>query len=151
MKIKNAFILSFAIFLIACSSDAIPEGSELRSKTSGYNDLQQIAILIDHEVGDAAASNLNSCDLIPIGAKPCGGPWGYLVFSKEISNRNELETLAETYTELDHIRNIEEGRFSTCDIARVPALTIKEESCHGINGHAWNPGDILTRAGIDKD
>lgn len=151
MKINNLFLISSILLLAACSSDAIPEGSELLANLSDYNDLQQIAILIDHEVGDAAATTLSSCDMIPIGAKPCGGPWGYLVFSKEISNRNELETLAETYRELDHIRNMEEGRGSTCDIARAPTLTIKKGSCHGIEGHAWNPGDVLNWASVEID
>lgn len=147
---KLLFILSI-IFLTACSSDAIPDDSELMANISNYSELQQTAILIDQLVDDAAAPNLNSCDIIPIGAKPCGGPWGYLVFSKQISDKNELEELAEIYTELDHIRNLEEGRGSTCDIARVPTLKIKDGNCYGTYGHAWNPGDILKRAGIEND
>lgn len=149
--LKKLLIISSILFLISCSSDAIPEGSELLPKLSDYTDLQQTAILIDLEVDDAAASNLNSCDMIPIGAKPCGGPWGYLVFSKEISDKKSLEELAETYTELDHIRNIEEGRISTCEITGAPTLQIKEGSCHGTYGSAWNPGDVLWWAGIEVD
>jgi hypothetical protein len=106
-------------------------------------ELEEIARLIDMEVGDAEATNLSSCSTLPIGAKPCGGPWGYLVFSEEQSDPAVLEALIERYDKLDHKRNQEEGRVSTCELGSEPNLTLQEGSCYGEGRYAWNPGDIL--------
>ncbi len=113
-------------------------------------EIDEIARLIDMEVKDASASSVESCDLLPIGAKPCGGPWGYLVFSHEKSDGKVLKTLIDKYDELDHQRNLEEGRFSTCEIAAKPQLTLRDGTCHGEGNYAWNPGDILRFNDLDN-
>ncbi len=112
--------------------------------------INEVAELIDMNVGDAEAETLSSCKTIAIGTKPCGGPWGYLVYSEEQSDTQNLERLVKRYTELDSIRNVEEGRGSTCDMAREPKIELREGSCYGTEGHAWNPGDILEFNKINK-
>ena len=112
--------------------------------------IKEVAEIIDMKVGDAEAESLSSCTTIAIGAKPCGGPWGYLVYSDEQSDTQNLERLVKRYTELDSIRNIEEERGSTCDMAREPKIELRDGRCYGTEGHAWNPGDILRFNNITK-
>lgn len=111
--------------------------------------LEEVAVLIDDYVGNADADHISQCSTIPIGAKPCGGPWGHLVFSEKESNEIVLIQMADRYSELDSIRNIEEQRASTCDVATVPELTIVDGACRG-DRYAWNPGDILKFNNIDN-
>lgn len=112
--------------------------------------LEEISIEINAEVGDANAEDLSQCNILPIGAKPCGGPWGYLVYSTQESNTARLKTLIERYDKLDEIRNKEEGRNSTCDVSSPPELELRNGQCHGEGGYAWNPGFILEVNGIEE-
>lgn len=130
------------IFFISCEEISTGNFEELS--------LEEVAQLIDMEVGDANADVLNSCSTIAIGAKPCGGPWGYLVYSEEVSDPQKLNRLVERYNELDEIRMKEEGYASTCDIATEPNLKLETGSCRG-EGYAWNPGDILERHNLKNE
>ncbi|WP_372902691.1 hypothetical protein [Rhodohalobacter sp.] len=111
--------------------------------------IDEVAQLIDQEVGNARAESLSSCSVVAIGAKPCGGPWGYLVYSEEESDPEKLKLLVERYNELDEIRMKEEGYGSTCDYATEPTLTLENGSCHG-EGYAWNAGDIIERHNLNN-
>lgn len=60
------------------------------------------------------------CNFIAFGSKPCGGPWGYLVFSNAV----DLEFLtAEVleYNEMENQYNLETGAVSDCMAALPPS------------------------------
>ena len=135
------FILtSFLIFITSCE--------EISTDNFDNLSIDEVAQLIDQEVGNAPAESLSSCSVLAIGAKPCGGPWGYLVYSKEESDTERLKQLVKRYNELDEIRMKEEGYGSTCDYATEPTLSLENGSCHG-DGYAWNPGDIIDQHNLN--
>jgi len=135
------FILtSFLIFITSCE--------EITTDNFDNLSIDEVAQLIDQEVGNAPAESLSSCIVLAIGAKPCGGPWGYLVYSKEESDTERLKQLVKRYNELDEIRMKEEGYGSTCDYATEPTLSLENGSCHG-DGYAWNPGDIIDQHNLN--
>jgi hypothetical protein len=138
MKALSNFTIFFILTFILIVSTSCEEISP-----DNFDDLSidEIAELIDQEVGNAGAESLSSCSVLAIGAKPCGGPWGYLVYSKEYSDPEKLKRLVERYNELDEIRMKEEGYGSTCDYATEPTLSLENGSCHG-EGYAWNPGEV---------
>ncbi len=136
-KLTYSFLLFAFITTFAISCEEIT--TDLSNYDLSELDLKEVAQLIDKEVGEAKAQNISSCSTIPIGVKPCGGPWGHIVFSDEESNRDTLIKLVERYNELDQIRNEESNRGSTCDFATAPNLTIKDGSCYGEGRYAWNP------------
>jgi hypothetical protein len=127
-------IVSFSVLSIACAR----QDEDLTSKS-----IEEIARMIHNEIGTAEAESADRCDVIPIGVKPAGGPWGFLVFSTEQSDRARLEQLVERYNELDAERNTAEGGFSTADIATKPSVTLKNGICTGEGTYAWNSGDLL--------
>src|SRR6056297_2245330 len=136
------FILtSFLIFITSCE--------EITTDNFDNLSIDEVAQLIDQEVGNAPAESLSSCSVFAIGAKPCGGPWGYLVYSKEESDTERLKQLIKRYNELDEIRMKEEGYGSTCDYATEPTLSLENGSCRG-EGYAWNPGDIIERHNLNE-
>jgi hypothetical protein len=149
---RSILLLSIVgLFSLASCSDFLFFGdSDSSSKIEDMN-LEEAALAINNEVGSAKAEEVEYCRILPIGAKPCGGPWGYLVYSKEASNESRLKRLIERYDKLDEIRNIEEGLVSTCDVAQPPDLTVKNGSCKGEGAYAWNPGEILERNGIEDE
>lgn len=119
-------------FLFAFSSDREPHES-----------IEEVAVKINELVGDATASDAAYCEMMPIGVKPAGGPWGYLVYSSENTDTEELTRLVERYNELDAERNEGGDLFSTGDVATEPELHLAGNRCRGIGLYAWNPGFIL--------
>lgn len=125
-------------------------GSSANSSTDPTGQtIKEVAKMIHDEVGSARAETVDHCDIIPIGVKPAGGPWGYLVFSAEISDREYIEKLVEQYNKLDAERNRDNGLMSSADYATEPSLILTNGACKGDGQYAWNPGDILQRENID--
>lgn len=130
-----AAIITSAIFLLlGCAK----ENPELQDST-----IEQIAIMIHNEVGDAEASSSDRCEMIPIGVKPTGGPWGYLIYSTENTNKERLEELVNRYNELDMKRNQGEDAMSTADIATEPDISFEEGKCVGDGLYAWDTDYLL--------
>ncbi len=126
------------LLLLSTFGDMEKPGPDLQDKS-----IEEIAILINHEVGNAEADDVGQCNIIPIGVKPAGGPWGFLVYSSKNTDTEYLKTLVERYNKLDSERNIEEGGLSTGDYALEPELEIVRGECRGVGLYAWNPGYIL--------
>ncbi|WP_069132891.1 hypothetical protein [Rhodohalobacter halophilus] len=142
MNIPYSILISLTvsfIFLFTTACDEITSG-ELNELS-----IDEVAKLIEMEVGDAKANELSSCSTMAIGAKPCGGPWGYIVYSTEQSDTNKLQRLVDRYNELDDIRNREKGLGSMCDFATKPELELIGGQCHGDGHYAWNAGEISNR------
>ncbi|PWN06428.1 hypothetical protein [Rhodohalobacter mucosus] len=137
-------LITLSLCFTACARQ--DEDDDDLSDTS----IEEIARMIQQEVGSAQASSADQCDVIPIGVKPAGGPWGFLVFSSETSDRERLQELVERYNELDAARNEESGGFSTADIATRPPLILQNGVCTGEGPYAWNPGDILDFNDLDE-
>lgn len=130
-----AVIITTAIFLLlGCAR----ENPDLQNTT-----IEQVAIMIHNEVGNAEASSADRCEMMPIGVKPTGGPWGYLIYSSENADKERLEELVNRYNELDMKRNQGEDAMSTADIATEPDLTLQDGKCVGDGMYAWNTGDVL--------
>jgi hypothetical protein len=141
-SVLTVLFFSLIFTTLACSGG----NGDLSGKS-----IEEIARMINEEVGNAEAGSADRCDILPIGVKPAGGPWGYLVFSTETSDREKLEQLVERYNELDAERNREEGGMSTADFATEPKLTLRNGACHGDGPYAWNPGDILDFNNMERD
>lgn len=150
---RSTFLtIILSLFLInACGEESTTPVNEEQQKQRVINDLEQVALQINNLVGDASADQLQQCEMLPIGAKPCGGPWGYLIFSTADLDANTLETLVETYTELDHERNLLLGLASDCAYVGPPEIEFTDNKCRGIGRSAWNPGELLKINNIDDD
>lgn len=130
-----AAIFTTTIFLLlGCAR----ENPELQDHT-----LEQIVIMIHNEVGNAEAGSADRCEIMPIGVKPAGGPWGFLVYSSEQSDKERLEELVNRYNELDMERNQEEGGMSSADMATEPNVQLREGKCVGDGLYAWSADDLL--------
>ena len=150
MKKQLIYISLLTYLALTGCNDFLFFGSSNPSDNLSEMSLEDVAIAIDNEVGKAKADSISQCDIMPIGAKPCGGSWGYLVYSKKMSDEASLKELVDKYYELDEIRNKEEGLASTCDVAQPPELTLENGYCKGKGVYAWNPGFILKRNGIQN-
>ncbi|WP_374587410.1 hypothetical protein [Ideonella dechloratans] len=60
------------------------------------------------------------CRTLPVGARACGGPSRYLVWSTLVNREDELKALAAQVTEQEKARNAASGRMSTCEVLADP-------------------------------
>lgn len=103
----------------------------------------EIARDISGLIGEAEASTLSQCSIIGIGAKPCGGSWGFLVFSLERTDPERLSELVDRFNELNKTINSEKGIFSTCDATPVPETILNNGQCTGEGRGFWTTDQLV--------
>jgi hypothetical protein len=89
--------------------------------TSMWND---IAVVVGTE-----ARQESSCRSMPIGAKPCGGPWSYIVYSVTSTNEAELRSLVASFNHYQARLNRKKGMMSTCDYVMPPPIRLEGGHC----------------------
>lgn len=61
----------------------------------------------------------SACEYIAFGAKPCGGPWEFLVYPNTI-NQTTLETMVNNYYEMNLQFNSQTNAISDCMVVAPP-------------------------------
>lgn len=80
-------------------------------------------------VGEARATDVSACRALAVGAKACGGPTAYVVFSSTATDAAEAERLAGDVTALDRAANLQFGLVSTCEMLLEPAVALDAGRC----------------------
>ena len=80
-------------------------------------------------VGEARAGDVAICRALAVGAKACGGPTQYVVFSSAATDAAEAERLAGEVTALDRAANAQFGLVSTCDMLMEPNVALDGGRC----------------------
>ncbi|WP_029269242.1 hypothetical protein [Flavobacterium sp. KJJ] len=117
---KLSFILTtLCLFFVSCSNDRI-DNSDAKE-----NDMQQLEkmyqeIVTLSKVNSETCTDSKDWDFTAIGAKACGGPEKFIVYSKKI-NTAEFLAKVKTYTDARVAFNVKWNIFSTCDIVSPPA------------------------------
>lgn len=104
----------------------------------GRNELQAMYQDIVQLVGQAKASSVAQCRVVGLGAKPCGGPQSYLVYSAEQGNETELLAKVARYNLLVQQHNQQLGLISDCAVVPKPGVVLVEGVCQ-----AGPPGDLM--------
>ena len=95
-------------------------------------DLARLATLkteLDLLVGEASCSELSECRALPFGAKPCGGPWEYLIYSSINSDTLKIQEKVDEYNEWNEVINARYGYSSDCSQAEAPQLLCLNGKC----------------------
>ncbi|MEN3278342.1 MAG: hypothetical protein V7631_4132 [Massilia sp.] len=92
---------------------------------AGAGTLGQIRALI----GNAECSGDNQCQVLPVGARPCGGPSSYLAWSSAKTDAAQLQALAERHKAEQQADNERSGRISTCIAIAPPAVACRAGTC----------------------
>jgi hypothetical protein len=131
------FLLCFQGYAQTAEPAAAPCGSQdLRDRMAALHQA------ISAEVGTPAADDVSQCGVIAFGAKACGGPQGYIVYSRKVSNEQRLESLADQYAQLEREWNHRNRVISTCSIAMPPTPVIVNGQCQaGSNVHGGQATD----------
>lgn len=80
-------------------------------------------------VGDARATDVAACRALAVGAKACGGPTAYVVFSSTATAPATAERLAGDVSSLDRAANAQFGLVSTCEMLMEPSVALDAGRC----------------------
>jgi hypothetical protein len=89
-------------------------------------------------IGEAACGDSTDCRYIAFGAKPCGGPWRYLVYSAAALDTVELAFRVAAYNELNRDLNRRYGWMSDCSVPEPPNPGCRGGKCVDV-GEGANP------------
>ena len=92
-------------------------------------ELERMAGDFPRLVGAARCENVAQCRSIGIGAKSCGGPWDYLIYSILDIETGLLEARVKHYNRLQAEANRRSGAVSPCTIRPLPILGCVDGRC----------------------
>ncbi len=111
--------------LLACSSTGVTGASKEDDKATLQMMWEEIYKLID----DLSCGDSSECTAIGAGAKPCGGPWRYLVYSKSTVDEELLRAKVEELYAFERIYNRTYRILSDCALAHMPSPGCVESLC----------------------
>ncbi len=120
-----AVCITMAGVLAACG----PKTSDTSRPTAESQSLDSLRATVMRLIGEPAATSIAQCRLTAFGAKPCGGPRAYLVYSMEATDSTRLARAVATYTSEDARLNQQLGRASDCQVVTPPQITFAAGRC----------------------
>lgn len=129
---------SFAVVLTAALAtfgtgvvlQTILNGSGLQAaQQSDSERLRELRALVEKEIGTPGASEAAQCKLIAFGAKPCGGPAEYLVYSTAKTDEARLKQLVNEFNQLAKKINQEQKILSDCMFVTEPKVGLVGGIC----------------------
>lgn len=141
MKIQIILIAIFLISASACkssketeaSTEAIPVVDEEGHQEAYMEELEQLKKEIEATVetmnGSSACGEDSPCVAIAFGAKPCGGPWEYLIVPSSVDYLGPLMEKVSGYNELEKEINEQFGLSSDCMFVEEPEVICKDGKC----------------------
>jgi len=100
-----------------------------------FNESDDLAILAAMKtdvlllVAEAGCSAIGECRSLPLGAKPCGGPWEYLIYSTTDTDTLKIEEKVNEHNEWNRVLNSRYGYISDCGIVGEPQLLCSKGKC----------------------
>lgn len=91
--------------------------------------LHRMRARIDALVGEARCESEADCRYIGLGAKPCGGPWEYLVYSVAQTDSAQLSEKVKEYNAFEAGMNQKYGYVSDCALPAEPVVGCVEGRC----------------------
>ena len=113
----------------AASPVTLQAAQPAASAPPSTNTLAQITGLI----GKAACTSDKQCQVLPVGARPCGGPASYLAWSSAATSGADLQALADRYRSEQQAGNARSGMVSDCRAIAPPAAACRAGACQLID------------------
>jgi len=80
-------------------------------------------------IGTASCTDASQCRTLPIGARACGGPEGYLAYSTSSAPEAELKALAERHKQQRADFHAKSGMMSNCRYMPDPGAVCVAGTC----------------------
>ena len=128
MKNTTSLLLACA-WVVACTENqrVVP------TRMTDPGTLQAMYQEIYDLVQDRSCTDPSDCASLPLGSKPCGGPWKYLVYSKPRVHEVELQAKAIQLAVYEQEYNREYRVMSPCDLAPAADPACVNDECVDLN------------------
>lgn len=127
------------ILLLSCagctaSNSSPPAAHAAPVATAGTSvahneDAASLLVRIRNGIGAAACTDSAQCKTLPVGARACGGPEGYLPYSTAVKSSEPLTELAARHAERRRANNAATGMISTCEVRPDPGAMCVKGAC----------------------
>jgi hypothetical protein len=124
--ILKFIILGFVLF-ISCAKDEIADDSAFAIAED--NKLAQMGKDIEDFAKNKACTNGDGCRTMPMGAKACGGPTSYVIYSLSKTDEKQLAEKVKQYTDFQKELNIKYNRTSDCLFLSPPTVDCLNGVC----------------------
>lgn len=127
---RPGVICSLVLFMMASACASDPASAPHAAAPAGASSTSSALVAkIRAEIGDAACDGPQQCRTIAVGAKPCGGPEGYLAWSSKRTDEQRLKSLVERHAAARKEENERSGMLSTCVFETDPGATCQAGRC----------------------
>jgi hypothetical protein len=114
--------LGFVLF-ISCAKEAT------LTPTDEDQQLVQLAKNIEEFAKNKACTGGDNCRSMPMGAKACGGPTSYIIYSLSKTDEKLLTEKVKQYTDFQKELNIKYNRISDCSFLLPPMVDCLNGVC----------------------
>jgi hypothetical protein len=114
------FLLAGSIW--SCTSVAV-DGLDPKGQ------MKMLAEEISTMTHNRSCKQLSECRTVALGARACGGPKRYVVYSVNNVNETDLLVKASSYNSYDQQLNGDSNTVGTCDVLMPPKLGCQKNLC----------------------
>ena len=131
---KKTLTLSVLVLALAGCA-AVPEDKDsLATQLDGplaqlQLDTRQLQLRLERLTENKECQQDNQCKVIGVGARPCGGPDQYLLYSTLHTDEKMLSYTNDRYQKLKKQQNEKLGLMSTCQMLMPPVSACIENKC----------------------
>ncbi|MFG6685443.1 hypothetical protein ACGK9U_02585 [Mariniflexile sp. HNIBRBA6329] len=128
MKKLLPFLFITCLFFMAFQC----EDDNVTTQESEQNALIASKKAIEDLAATSVCNDTYECKFIALGSKPCGGPWGYVVYSTSIDTE-KLKKMVETHNKNEADYNKKWGAASDCMFVTPPtSVNCENNNCIAI-------------------
>lgn len=126
-------VLPMLLVLAGCTQTP-PDKNALLTELDGplaqmQVDGRQLYQRMQKLTADKSCSSDKQCQAIGIGAKPCGGPEQFLVFSNQQTDQKMLAITNDRYSKIRREQQQRLGLRSICQQLTTPAVACRDRQC----------------------
>jgi hypothetical protein len=127
---SNNTVRSYSLVAAAWLALSPVLGCAVRSQQAAESDLADARANV-RELAEANqdCTEKADCAALPVGQKPCGGPWEYLAYSKNADGAEELVEAASELEKQERAYNVEFEIVSDCLFVVEPATDCVADKC----------------------
>lgn len=131
---KKTLTLSVLVLSLAGCATVPEDKDNLATQLDGplaqlQLDTRQLQLRLERLTENKECQQDNQCKVIGVGARPCGGPEQYLLYSTLHTDEKMLSYTNDRYQKLKKLQNEKLGLMSTCQMLMPPASACIENKC----------------------
>lgn len=131
---KKTLTLSVLVLSLAGCETVPADKDSLATQLDGplaqlQLDTRQLQLRLERLTENKECQQDNQCKVIGVGARPCGGPDQYLLYSTLHTDEKMLSYTNDRYQKLKKQQNEKLGLMSTCQVLMPPVSACIENKC----------------------